>query len=243
MKFEVLTLFPGMFQGPFGESILRRGIDRGLIEVNCRNIRDYAAGRHRVTDDAPFGGGAGMVMKPEPLAGAIEAARRELPGGRVILTSPRGRRFDDAAARRLAGEEALIFVCGRYEGIDERVRSLLIDEEVSLGDFVLTGGEIAAMAIIDAVSRFIPGVLGCDASSHGDSFGDGLLEYPQYTRPEVFRGIRVPDVLLSGNHAEIARWRRRESLVETAMSRPDLLEQAALTEEDRRFLREAGLTS
>jgi len=243
MKFEILTLFPGMFEGPFGESILRRGIDRGLIDIRCRNIRDYAAGRHRVTDDAPFGGGAGMVMKPEPLAGAIEAAREELPKGRVILTSPRGRRFDDETARRLAREDALIIICGRYEGVDERVRELFVDEEISLGDFVLTGGEVAAMAIIDAVSRFIPGVLGCTASAEGDSFSDGLLEFPQYTRPEEFRGLRVPDVLLSGNHAEIARWRRRQSLRKTAEERRDLLGQAALTDDDRRYLRETGFSS
>jgi len=240
MKFDILTLFPAMFEGPLTESILRRGIDRGLLEIRCRNIRDYGVGKHRVTDDAPFGGGAGMVMKPEPIAAAVEAAKVDSPNGRVILTSPRGKRFDDAAARRLSREESLIIICGRYEGVDERVHEFFVDEEISLGDFVLTGGEPAAIAIVDAVSRFVPGVLGCDASAETDSFSDGLLEYPQYTRPEEFRGARIPDVLLSGNHAEIARWRRRQSLLRTAEERPDLLRHAELTESDRRYLRESG---
>lgn len=240
MKFAILTLFPGMFESPFGDSILRRGVENGLLAFDIRNIRDYAEGKHRVVDDAPFGGGAGMVMKPEPIASAVDAVKVDLPGARVILTSPRGKRFNDETARRLARESFLIIICGRYEGVDERVRDLLVDEEISLGDFVMTGGEIAAMAIVDAVSRFTPGVLGCSASAEGDSFADGLLEHPQYTRPEVFRGVRVPEVLLSGNHAEIARWRRRQSLLRTAEERPDLLHTAYLKQEDKRFLREAG---
>jgi len=193
--------------------------------------------RHRTTDDYPYGGGAGMVMKVEPLASCIEAVKAGPGNSRVILTTPRGKRFDQATARRMAGEEALIIICGRYEGVDERVRELFVDEEISIGDFVLTGGELAAMVIVDAVTRLIPGVLGSAESAVSDSFADGLLEYPQYTRPAEFRGSTVPEVLLSGNHGEIARWRRREALLRTMTVRPDLLETALLSDEDREFLR------
>ena len=238
MKFDILTLFPGMFEGPFGESIIKRAVESGLIDIRLHNIRDYAFDKHRTTDDYPYGGGAGMVMKPEPLAACIEEVRAARPAARVILTTPQGKPFDQPLAEELAREEELLIICGRYEGVDERVRELFVDDEISLGDFVLTGGEIAAMVIVDAVSRLIPGVLGSDESAAGDSFSDGLLEYPQYTRPPEFRGLGVPEVLLSGNHQEIARWRRRLALQRTWHKRPDLLATARLTEDDRKCLRE-----
>lgn len=238
MKFEILTLFPDMFAGPFDESIIRRAVERGLIDIRLHNIRDYAVDKHRTVDDAPYGGGAGMVMKPEPLAACIEKVAIERPAARVIMTSPQGKPFNQSLAERLAREEELVIICGRYEGIDERVRELFVDEEISLGDFVLTGGEIAAMVIVDAVTRLIPGVLGSDASAADDSFSDGLLEYPQYTRPPEFRELAVPDTLLSGNHQEIARWRRRMALQRTAQRRPELLASARLTEDDRKYLQD-----
>jgi tRNA (guanine37-N1)-methyltransferase len=238
MKFDILTLFPEMFSGPLDASIIRRATDSGLVAIRLHQIRDYATDRHRTTDDAPYGGGAGMVMKVEPLSAAIEAVRRDRPRARVILTTPRGARFDQAAARRLAAVGELIIVCGRYEGVDERVREMFDAEEISLGDFVLTGGEFAALTIVDAVTRLVPGVLGSGESAAADSFSDGLLEYPHYTRPAEFRGLRVPEVLLSGNHREIERWRRRMSLEKTLRTRPDLLESVRLTEVDRRVLTE-----
>ncbi|BDV41776.1 tRNA (guanine-N(1)-)-methyltransferase [Geotalea uraniireducens] len=240
MKFDILTLFPAMFAGPFTESIIRRAVAGGRLELRLHDIRDYARDKHRVVDDAPYGGGDGMVMKVEPLAACIEAVRQERPRARVILTSPRGRVFDHALARELVHEEELIIICGRYEGVDERVRDLLVDDELSIGDFVLTGGELAAMVIVDAVARFIPGVLGSPGSAEADSFSDGLLEYPQYTRPVEYRGLRVPEELLSGNHAAVARWRRRKSLETTLRARPDLLRQVPLSPEDQEFLRGLG---
>ena len=236
MTFDILTLFPGMFDGPLTESILKRAAESGLISVRCHNIRDYALDKHRSADDAPYGGGTGMIMKVEPLAGCIEAVKAERPRSKVILTSPRGRTFSQSMARELADEPGLIIICGRYEGVDERVSSLYVDHEISLGDFVLTGGELAAMVMVDAVSRFIPGVLGGAGAAHTDSFSDGLLEYPQYTRPTDFRGMTVPGQLLSGNHAEIARWRREQSLLKSRRVRPDLLDSAPLTEKERRWL-------
>ena len=236
MKFDILSLFPAMFEGPLTESILRRAALQGLIEIGLHNIRDYADDRHRTTDDAPYGGGPGMVMKVEPLAACIEKVRSRSPGARVVLTTPRGRLFDQREAAELAREKGLIIICGRYEGVDERVRELFVDDEFSIGDFVLTGGELAAMVIVDAVTRLIPGVLGSDESAQTDSFSDGLLEYPHYTRPQEFAGREVPEVLLSGNHAAIARWRRCQSLRKTFEERPDLLDRLRLSEEDRRFL-------
>jgi tRNA (guanine37-N1)-methyltransferase len=238
MKFDILTLFPAMFEGPFRESIIKRAADEGLIDICLHDIRNYATDRHRTADDYPYGGGAGMVMKVEPLAACIEAVRAERRESRVILTTPRGKPFDQAKACELAGKEALLIICGRYEGVDERVRELFVDDEISLGDFVMTGGELAAMVIVDAVTRLIPGALGSAESAAFDSFADGLLEYPHYTRPADFRGARVPEVLLSGNHQEIARWRRMEALRKTMAVRPDLLENARLTENDKEFLRE-----
>jgi len=236
MKFDILTLFPAMFDGPFTESIIKRAVEDCLIDIRLHNIRDCAFDRHKTADDYPYGGGAGMVMKPEPLAACIERVKAERPAARVILTPPQGKAFNQALAGELAREEEILIICGRYEGVDERVRELFVDDEISLGDFVLTGGEIAAMVLVDAVSRLIPGVLGCGDSATGDSFSDGLLEYPQYTRPAEFRGLAVPEVLLSGNHQEIARWRRCQALQRTWQKRPDLLATARLSAEDRKHL-------
>ncbi|MBT0663215.1 tRNA (guanosine(37)-N1)-methyltransferase TrmD [Geobacter pelophilus] len=239
MKFDVLTLFPDMVAGPLNDSIIGRGIERGLIELNLWNIRDYAVDRHRTVDDSPYGGGAGMVMKVEPLYSCIETVKAKRPEARVILTSPRGVPFSQEMAKELAGLTELIIVCGRYEGIDERVTELCIDQEVSIGDFVLTGGELAAMVIVDAVGRLLPGVLGCDDSSVEESFSDGLLEYPQYTRPPEFHGLKVPEVLLSGNHQEIAKWRRQQAILRTVAARPELLANAQLTPAERTLVAHA----
>jgi len=237
MKFDILTLFPGMFDSPFAESIVGKAVEKGLLTISAHNLRAWAEGRHQVTDDAPYGGGDGMVMKVEPVARALADLRRAAPGSKVLMMTPQGRRFDQRAANKLAHEPGLVFVCGRYEGIDERIRSL-VDAEYSVGDYVLTGGELPAMIMIDAIARLVPGVLGCSASAAHDSFSDGLLEYPQYTRPAEFAGQRVPEVLLSGNHAAIARWRRTEQLRRTLQRRPDLLEQLELSDADRQLLAE-----
>jgi len=237
MRFDVLSLFPAMLQAPLAESILGRAQGAGLIAVGVHCLRDWAAGRHQVTDDTPCGGGDGMVMKVEPIARAVRELQGRSPGARVLLMSPQGRTFLQADAVRLSREPALIFVCGRYEGFDERVRTL-VDEELSLGDFILTGGEPAALAMIDAIARLLPGVLGAAGSAAHDSFSDGLLEYPQYTRPVEFEGLRVPDILLSGNHQAIAAWRRREQLRRTLQRRPDLLAHAILSEDDLKVLAE-----
>jgi tRNA (guanine37-N1)-methyltransferase len=239
MRFDILTLFPEFFSSPLNQSLLGKALAKGVLSVNTYNLRDYTTDRHRTTDDSPYGGGHGMVMKVEPVVRAIEALRSDCAGARVILTTPQGVPFTQALARELSREERLIILCGRYEGVDERVRAF-VDTEVSLGDFVLTGGEIAALALIDSVGRLVPGVLGEPGSIEHDSFSDGLLEYPQYTRPEEFRGQMVPAVLLSGNHAEIERWRRNESLKRTAERRPDLIEKAVLTEAERRLLKETS---
>lgn len=238
MKFDILTLFPSMFDGPLTESIIRRAVEKGLLEIRRHNIRDYATDRHRTTDDYPYGGGAGMVMKAEPLAACIEAVRSDRPAARVILTTPRGRVFDQQLAREFSREQELIIICGRYEGVDERVSELFVDNEVSVGDFVLTGGELAAMVIVDAVSRLLPGVLGSEESAKDDTFSNGLLEYPQYTRPPEFRGKAVPEVLLSGNHQLIARWRRLKSVEQTWRVRPELLSSAELTADEKRSILE-----
>ena len=238
MKFDILTLFPGMFSGPFDESIISRAKDKQLIDISLHNIRDWATDRHQTADDAPYGGGAGMVMKVEPLAAAIRSVKSMNPGSTVVLTSPQGRRLTHQVASELAGKKGLIIVCGRYEGIDERIRTLFAEDDVSLGDFVLSGGEIAAMAILDAVTRLIPGVLGSSESAKTDSFGDGLLEYPHYTRPPEFEGMTVPETLLSGNHELIRKWRRKESLRRTRELRPDLFSEIELTREDLKMLSE-----
>ncbi|MBX5483491.1 MAG: tRNA (guanosine(37)-N1)-methyltransferase TrmD [Myxococcaceae bacterium] len=236
LRFEVLTLFPRMITAYAAESILGKAQERGLIEVKVTDIRDFAEGRHRVCDDAPYGGGAGMVMKPEPIVAAIEAARARLPGAKVLLMSPRGPTFHQSTAKALARHEGgLVLLCGRYEGVDERVLRY-VDEELSIGDFVLTGGEIAALAVMDATSRLVPGVVGNEASTATESFEEGLLEYPQYTRPPVFRGEGVPAVLQSGDHARIARWRRFKALHLTRERRPDLFARLTLSEADEKLL-------
>ena len=237
MRFQILTLFPDFFPSPLASSLIGKAIARGLVEVDVRNMRDHAPGAHRVADDAPYGGGQGMVMKIEPVVAAIESAIASAPGARRILLSPRGRPFTQEHAKELGRESALVLVCGRYEGVDERVRSF-VDEELSIGDYVLSGGEAAALVVVDAVARLVPGFVGNAGSLAEESFEDGLLEYPQYTRPESFRDLRVPPVLVSGDHAAIARWRRKERLRLTRARRPDLLARAALTDEDRALLRE-----
>ncbi len=232
MNFAVLTIFPEMIVSFLGFGIVRRAVERGLITVDALDIRDFAEGRHRVTDDRPYGGGCGMLMKPEPLSSAIHAAKCRMPSARVVLLSPQGRSFDQNMARALSTEAQLILVCGRYEGVDERIILDQIDEEISIGDYVLTGGELAAAAVIDAVTRFIPGALGGEGSAERDSFEEGLLGHAQYTRPPAFRGEDVPEVLLAGNHREIETWRLESSLIRTLLKRPDLLKKKALNDRE-----------
>jgi len=248
MRIDVLTLFPETFDGPLQASILGRALREGVAEVQLHNIRDFATDKHSVVDDYAYGGGPGMVMKPEPLAAAIESVRAEAePPGRVVLLTPQGRLFNQDVVDELVQEPRLILLCGHYEGVDERIRQHFIDDEVSIGDYVLSGGEYAAMVVIDAVVRRLPGTLGSADSLLEESHSDGLLEYPQYTRPAEFRGWQVPDILLSGNHGEIAKWRRRQRIIRTAQRRPDLLEKAlranepaCLTEEEKRLAAEAA---
>lgn len=235
MRIDIVTLFPAMLEGPLAESILGRARSRGLVEISVHDLREHATGRHRVTDEPPFGGGGGMILKPEPLAAAIEALKPAGADARVILLGPAGRRFSQEVARELSRRPHLILLCGRYEGVDERVGEQLVDEEVSIGDYVLTGGEPAALVVADAVTRLLPGVLGDEEAPARDSFARGLLEHPQYTRPESFRGARVPEVLLSGDHGRVARWRRVMSLWRTWQRRPDLLETADLTPEEQKW--------
>jgi tRNA (guanine37-N1)-methyltransferase len=241
LNFEVLTLFPGILAGPLNESILKRGQEKGLLSVRTWNIRDYTEDKHRKTDDSPYGGEAGMVLKPEPIFRALDAVKASYPGDDffTVLLSPQGTLFDQRYAERLSGERRrVVLLCGHYEAVDERVKDALVDEELSIGDYVLTGGELAALVVIDAAARLVPGVLGDEESAYRDSFGDGLLDHPHYTRPAEFRGMQVPEVLLSGNHDAIMKWRRRESLRATLLKRPDLLETADLSDEDRKVLAE-----
>lgn len=221
LKIDILTIFPGMLEGFLGESMLKRAARSGAVEFRVINLRDFTTDAHRTTDDRPYGGGPGMVMKPEPIFAAVESL--EPAGARVILMTPQGRRFEQAVARELAGESHLIFICGHYEGVDERVRQALATDEISIGDYVLTNGAVAAAVVVDAVVRLRPGVLGGAGATEEESFSDGCLEYPQYTRPPEFRGMKVPDVLVSGDHGEIRRWRRGQSLERTRERRPDLL--------------------
>jgi tRNA (guanine37-N1)-methyltransferase len=232
LNFTVITLFPRMFDAPLGHSILKKAQEKGLIEVKVVNLRDYTTDRHHVTDDSPYGGGQGMVMKPDPLVAAIEDIRGKAPQARVILLAPQGQVLSQHDAARLAQEKTLVLICGRYEGVDERVKSF-VDEEISIGDYTLSGGEPAATVVIDAVARLVPGVLGNENSALDESFSNGLLEYPQYTRPEDFRGMKVPEILLSGDHQRIKRWRRNMSLRLTRTRRPDLLAKAPLTAEEK----------
>ncbi len=238
MKFTVLTLFPGMFGGPFNESMIKSAQDNGIVEISIVDIRDFASDKHRTADDYPFGGGSGMILKPEPVFQAVDSvldgrSRGTVP---VILISPQGRRLDHGVARELAEEPELVLLCGHYKGVDERIRDDLATDEVSIGDFILTGGELGAMVIIDAVTRLLPGVLGDFASAETDTFYHGLLEHGQYTRPRDFGGRSVPEVLLSGDHEAIRVWRRRDALRKTLLRRPDLFGSAELTEEDKRML-------
>jgi tRNA (guanine37-N1)-methyltransferase len=239
MQLQVVTLFPEMIDAIAGFGVVGRAVERGLVALGCRNPRDFTADVHRTVDDRPYGGGPGMVMKYGPLAAALTSAKEVLPAGSpVICLTPQGRVFDQATARRLAELPGAVLLAGRYEGIDERLIESQVDEELSLGDFVLSGGEVAAMAVIDAVARLLPGVLGDEASAEQDSFMDGLLDYPHYTRPEAIDGLRVPEVLLSGDHARIARWRRKQALGRTFARRPDLLEKLDLNDSQRELLAE-----
>ena len=238
MKITILTIFPEMFESVLNSSILGRAREQGLIEVECVDIRPFSDRKHKNTDDYPFGGGAGMVMLAQPIMDAMASVTGENFSGRRIYMGPRGTTLTTAKARELAKEEHLVLLCGHYEGVDQRALDACIDEEISIGDYILTGGELAAMVLTDCVSRFIPGVLGSGESAEEESFSDGLLEYPQYTRPRELNGMEVPEVLLSGDHAKIKAWRRQESLRATKRFRPDLLEKAGLTEKEKKLLEE-----
>jgi tRNA (guanine37-N1)-methyltransferase len=237
MKFVVLTIFPEMFDPFWDHGIIRRAIEQEKIFASTLNIREFAEDKHQVTDDRPYGGGSGMVMKPEPLAGAIRAAQRQFPSAKTILLTPQGRVFNQATANELAAFEGLVLVCGRYEGVDERISHDLIDYEISIGDYVLTGGELAAMVVIDAVARQIPGTLGGEDAAEKDSFSNGLLEHAHYTRPQVFEGKAVPQILLSGHHEEIENWRRESALLRTLSKRPDLLKKKSLSKQELDILK------
>ena len=238
MTVDILTVFPEMFESVFSVSILGRAREQGLLDIRFTDIRSFSAAKHRNTDDYPFGGGAGMVMTAQPIMDAMASASAALPGARRIYLGPRGRKLNTALARELAAEDALILLCGHYEGVDQRALDECVDEEISIGDYILTGGELAAMVLTDCVARFIPGILGCSDSPEEESFSDGLLEYPQYTRPRDLGGRLVPEVLLNGDHARIRAWRRRESLRATLRFRPDLLETADLSAGDLKILKE-----
>ncbi len=236
IRFDVLSIFPEMLQSPLEFSLLKKAREKGLIEVGLHNIRDWTRDKHHMTDDAPYGGGCGMVMKVEPVARAVAAVKQAGEASLVVLLTPQGEIFNQTIAAELARQKQIILICGRYEGFDERIREHLADREISLGDYILTGGELSALVVIDATARLIPGVLGNDASASGESFSQGLLEYPQYTRPAEYSGWPVPEVLLSGNHARIERWQRIEALRRTWRRRPKLLEKTQLGEEDRELL-------
>lgn len=237
MRFDVFTIFPEVFEPYINLSILKKAAENQLIDIRLFNIRDWAVDKHHTTDDTPFGGGGGMVMKPEPIFAAVEDIEGSPPACSVILLSPQGEQLTYQLAKSLAAEERMALICGRYEGVDERVRQHLVTREISIGDYVLSGGEIPAMVIVEAVTRLLPGALGDPLATVQDSHARSLLEHPHYTRPATFRGWAVPEVLLSGNHAEVRRWRRQQSLLRTYLCRPDLLEKAELSEEDREFLR------
>jgi tRNA (guanine37-N1)-methyltransferase len=239
VRFDIVTIFPQMVDAPLAEGVVARAVERGLIEIGVHDLRDFTTDRHRVVDDVPFGGGPGMVLKPEPMFQAIEAIRRAHGEPRaIVLTSPQGTPFTQEGAERLRGLGHVAILCGRYEGVDERVREHLATEELSIGDYVLSGGELAALVIIDAVARLVPGVVGDADSVTADSFARGLLDYPHYTRPAEYRGLSVPDVLLSGHHGRIAEWRRREAVRRTLERRPDLLRRATLDEAEQALIKE-----
>jgi tRNA (guanine37-N1)-methyltransferase len=239
MKCDIITIFPDIFHSYLSEGIMKKALQKGIIEINVHNLRDYTKDKHRTVDDYPYGGGAGMVMKPEPFFRALEALYPDAAQRRVIMLSPAGKQFDQNMAMEFSEDDRrLVLLCGRYEAIDERVRTALTHDEVSVGDYILTGGELPALVIIDAVSRLIPGVLGDEHSAEVESFSWGILDYPHYTRPSLFRGLPVPEVLISGHHRDIERWRRREALKRTLQRRPELLEKCRLSDEDERFIRE-----
>lgn len=243
MRVDMITLFPEMFAGVFGDSIIKRAVDKGILDIHFTNFRDFALDKHRQVDDSPFGGGSGMVLKPEPLFRAVRYVKEttaECKSRRVLLMDPGGAAFHQEKAKSLAQYEQLVFICGHYEGFDARITEHLADEAVSIGDYVLTGGELPAMVIVDAVSRMLPGVLGSEESAPTDSFYEGLLEFPQYTRPREYKGMQVPEILFSGDHGKIREWRRRQSLKITKENRPDLLKKANLTEADRAYLASLG---
>lgn len=239
MNYHILTLFPDMVRDGLNTSIIGRAVQKGILSIEAVNIRDYTKEKHGHVDDTPYGGGAGMVMQAAPVCDAYDALCERLgKRPRVLYMTPQGRVFNQAIARELAREEDLVFLCGHYEGIDERALELIVTDELSIGDYVLTGGELPAMVMIDCISRLVPGVLGCDASAEIESFHDNLLEYPQYTRPEIYKDMRVPEVLLSGHHANIETWRRQQSIRRTLLRRPDLLEDAVLSKKEKKYLEE-----
>ncbi len=241
MRFDILTIFPQLLDSPLQEGIIRRAVAAGKISVNIHDIRDFALDKHAMTDDRPFGGGEGMVMKPEPIAGSLRNIEKKNPGGRVIFLSPQGRTYTQKAAERLAAHEHLILLCGRYEGVDERIRAHYVDEEISIGDYILTGGELAAMVLVDSITRLLPGVLGCGDSAENDTFSRGLLKNPQYTRPREFEEYMVPEVLLSGDHSAIAEWRLITSVQQTLEKRPELLTLAVFSKEELQILKKNKL--
>lgn len=232
LRFDIITIFPGMFESPFNESILHRARQQGLLDIRIHNLRDYSLNKHKKVDDYPFGGGVGLVMNVEPIARAIDEIKKDVPKARTILMSPSGKPLNQEKAWELSREENLVLVCGRYEGVDERVRLHCVDEEISIGDYVLSGGEVPAMVVIETVSRLIPGVLGDENSVVEESFSEPLLEYPQYTRPRDFKGYKVPEVLISGNHKNIQDWQRQQALKKTAEVRPDLLKKHELSNQE-----------
>jgi len=237
LRFDVLSIFPAMFASPLDYSVLKKARDKGLIEIKLHNIRDWARDKHKMTDDEPYGSGCGMVMKVEPVERALVEIKNPDMKPVVILMTPQGESFRQETAAQMAKEKQIVLICGRYEGVDERIRQHLIDKEISIGDYILTGGELAALVFIDAVSRLVPGVLGNARSIEGESFAHGLLEYPQYTRPADYKGWSVPEVLLSGNHAQIEQWRKMQSLKRTYERRPDLLKKAELTDEEKKIIK------
>ncbi len=241
MIFDILTIFPDLFTSPLNEGILRKARQEGKIDIRITDIRDFAKDRHATTDDRPFGGGEGMVMKPEPLAAAVQEIKKTGAAGRVILLTPQGRRYNQAVARELAQQERIILVCGRYEGVDERFRAAYCDDELSIGDYILTGGELAAMIVLDSITRLLPGVLGCSDSADKDTFSRNLLKHPQYTRPRLFQGMEVPEILLGGDHGEISSYRFIEAVRRTFERRPELLRQERFSPAEEKLLREHDL--
>jgi len=239
MRFDILTLFPEMFNGPFSDSMIKKARENGIIDINLIDIRDYTTDKHNTADDYPYGGGAGMVLKVEPIYYALADITEDFSQSTTnILLTPRGQKLDQSMVKDLSGKDRLVLICGHYEGIDERIRNNFVDQEVSIGDYVLTGGEIPAMVLVDAIARLLPGVLGHDESKKNDSFYNGILDYPHYTRPQEFKGMEVPEILLSGNHQLVDRWRKKEALKRTYLMRPDLIENAELTKDQQELLRE-----